>query len=154
MEKYNYLLEKSKREGIVKNVVGAIIVNEQGKILVMSRKLNDFLGGIDELPSGNIEMGDDITTALMREVKEETNYDMKEILYYIDSFDYKSASGKNARQYNFVVKVEKTENIILTEHDAYSWSLVEEIINNPKVTSEVKKVVRKYLEIEQNIEKN
>lgn len=154
MDNYGYLLEKGKKEGIVKNVVGAIIVNEQGKILVMSRKSDDFMGGIEELPSGNMEEGEDITIALAREIKEETNCDMQRILYYIDSFDYKSGSGKNARQYNFAIMVKGTDNIILTEHDAYSWETVEEIINNPKITAEVKKTIKKYIEIEHNIEKS
>ncbi len=154
MDNYGYLLGKGKRDGIVKNVVGAIIVNKQGKILVMSRKSDDFMGGIDELPSGNMEKGEDITTALAREVKEETNCDMQRILYYIDSFDYKSGSGKNARQYNFAIKVNGTDKIILTEHDAYSWETVEEIIDNPKITDEVKKTIRKYIEIEHNMEKS
>lgn len=154
MDNYDYLLEKGKREGIVKNVVGAIIVDEQGKILVMSRKSDDFMGGIDELPSGNMEKGEDITIALAREIKEETNFDMQRILYYIDSFDYKSGNKKNARQYNFAIKVKGIDNIILTEHDAYSWRTVEEIINNPKITAEVKKTIKKYIEIEHNIEKS
>ena len=147
MNNYDYLLEKGKREGIEKNVVGALIINEDGKILIMSRKSEDFMGGIYELPSGNMEMGEDIITALAREVKEETNCDMKEILYYIDSFDYKSGSGKNARQYNFVIKVEQTDNIILTEHDAYLWQTTEEIIDNLKITNEVKETIKKYIKI-------
>ena len=151
MNNYDYLLEKGKTEGIEKNVVGAIIINEDGKILIMSRKSEDFMGGIYELPSGNMEMGEDIITALAREVKEETNCDMKEILYYIDSFDYKSGSGKNARQYNFVIKVEQTDNIILTEHDAYLWQTTEEIIDNPKITNEVKETIKKYIKIKTEI---
>ena len=150
MDNYGYLLEKGRKEGIVKNVVGAIIVNEQGKILVMSRKSDDFMGGIDELPSGNMDNGEDITTALAREVKEETNCDMQKILYYIDSFDYKSGSGKNTRQYNFAIRVKKTDNIILTEHDAYSWETVEEVINNSKITTEVKNTIKRYVEIMQD----
>ena len=146
MDNYNYLLEKGKKEGIEKNVVGAIIINEDEKILIMTRKSEDFMGGIDELPSGNMEVGEDIITALAREVKEETNCDMKEILCYVDSFDYKSGSGKNTRQYNFVIKVEQTDNIILTEHDAYLWQTAEEIVDNPKITNEVKEIIKKYIE--------
>lgn len=146
MDNYNYLLEKGKKEGIEKNVVGAIIINEDEKILIMTRKSEDFMGEIDELPSGNMEAGEDIITALAREVKEETNCDMKEILCYVDSFDYKSGSGKNARQYNFVIKVEQTDNIILTEHDAYLWQTAEEIVDNPKITNEVKEIIKKYIE--------
>lgn len=146
MNNYAYLLEQAQRDGIEKNVVGAIIINEEGKILIMSRKSDDFMGGIDELPSGNMEPGENIITALAREVKEETNCDLKEIVCYIDSFDYKSGSGKNARQYNFVIKVEKTDNIILTEHDAYLWQTVEEIIDNTNITCEVKKIIKKYIQ--------
>ena len=151
MDNYAYLLEQAKRERIEKNVVGAIIINEDRKILIMSRKSDDFMGGIDELPSGNMEPGEDIITALAREVKEETNCDLKEIVCYIDSFDYKSGSGKNARQYNFVISVEQTDNIILTEHDAYTWQTVEEVIDNPKITNEVKETIKKYRKIMKKI---
>ena len=151
MDNCAYLLEQAKREGIEKNIVGAIIINKNEKILIMSRKSDDFMGGIDELPSGNMETGEDMITALSREVKEETNCDMKEIVCYIDSFDYKSGSGKKARQYNFAIKVEQTDNIILTEHDAYTWQTVEEAIDNPKITNEVKETIKKYRKI---MEKN
>lgn len=157
MNDFDYLLEKAKEEKIEKNVVGSVIVNRQGKILIMSRKSDDFMGGIGELPSGNMEIGEDIPTALAREVKEETNCELNEILYYIDSFDYKSGSGKNARQYNFAIKVKETDNIVLTEHESYSWQTVEEIINNPKITHEVKNTIKRYndikLEYEAMIEK-
>ena len=157
MNDFDYLLEKAKEEKIEKNVVGSVIVNRQGKIFIMSRKSGDFMGGIDELPSGNMEIGEDIPTALAREVKEETNCELNEILYYIDSFDYKSGSGKNARQYNFAIKVKETDNIVLTEHESYSWQTVEEIINNPKITHEVKNTIKRYndikLEYEAMIEK-
>lgn len=157
MNDFDYLLEKAKEEKIEKNVVGSVIVNRQGKILIMSRKSDDFMGGIDELPSGNMEIGEDIPTALAREVKEETNCELNEILSYIDSFDYKSGSGKNARQYNFAIKVKETDNIVLTEHESYSWQTVEEIINNPKITHEVKNTIKRYndikLEYEAMIEK-
>lgn len=152
MNDFDYLLEKAKEEKIEKNVVGSVIVNRQGKILIMSRKSDDFMGGIDELPSGNMEIGEDIPTALAREVKEETNCELNEILYYIDSFDYKSGSGKNARQYNFAIKVKETDNIVLTEHESYSWQTVEEIINNPKTTHEVKNTIKRYNDIKHEYE--
>lgn len=152
MNDFDYLLEKAKEEKIEKNVVGSVIVNRQGKILIMSRKSDDFMGGIDELPSGNMEIGEDIPTALAREVKEETNCELNEILYYIDSFDYKSGSGKNARQYNFAIKVKETDNIVLTEHESYSWQTVEEIINNPKITHEVKNTIKRYDDIKHEYE--
>lgn len=146
MENYMYLLEKGKEEGIEKNVVGAVIQDKNNKILIMTRKTDDFMGGIDELPSGNMETGEDILTALTREVKEETNLELEEIVCYINSFDYKSGSGKNARQYNFGIKVKSTENILLTEHDSYSWEDFNEIMKNEKITKQVKETIIKYFD--------
>ena len=141
MELYELLIKKRKEEGIVKNVVGAIIFNEKNQVLIMSRKTDDFMGGIDELPSGNMEQGENIYEALVREVKEETNIDVVNVKSYIGNFDYISGSGKKARQYNFVLDVKNTENIILTEHDKYNWLTIEEIRKSGKITDEVKYIV-------------
>lgn len=97
MELYELLIRKGKEEGIIKNVVGAIILNEKNQVLIMSRKTDDFMGGIDELPSGNMEKGENIYEALVREVKEETNLDVVNAKSYIGNFDYVSGSGKKAR---------------------------------------------------------
>ena len=141
MELYELLIKKGKEEGIVKNVVGAIILNEKNEVLIMSRKTDDFMGGIDELPSENMEQVENIYEALVREVKEETNLDVVNVKLYIGSFDYISGKGKKARQYNFVLDVKNTENIILTEHDEYNWLTIEEIRKSNKITNEVKYIL-------------
>lgn len=141
MELYELIIRKGEQEGIIKNAVGAIILNEKNKVLMMSRKTDDFMGGIDELPSGNMEQGENIYDALVREVKEETNLDIVNVKSYIGSFDYISGSGKKSRQYNFVLDVKNTENIILTEHDEYNWLTIEEIRKSNKITDEVKYIL-------------
>ena len=141
MEFLKNIMEKAKAEGIIKNVVGAVIMNENNEVLILERKKDDFMGGIDELPSGNLEIGETILDGMLREVKEETNLDVKNIVKYINSFDYVSGSGKKARQYNFLVEVNSIENIMLTEHDSYKWQSIEEAIKNEKITDEVKFVL-------------
>ena len=141
MELYELIIRKGEQERIIKNAVGAIILNEKNQVLIMSRKTDDFMGGIDELPSGNMEQGENIYEALVREVKEETNLDVVNVKSYIGSFDYISGSGKKARQYNFVLDVKNTENIILTEHDEYNWLTIEEIRRSNKITDEVKYIL-------------
>ena len=138
---YELLIRKGKQEGIVKNVVGAIILNEKNEVLIMSRKTDDFMGGIDELPSRNMEQGENIYDSLIREVKEETNLDVVNVKLYIGSFDYISGKGKKARQYNFILDVKNTGNIILTEHDEYKWLTIEEIRKSNKITDEVKYIL-------------
>ena len=141
MELYELLIKKGKQEGIIKNVVGAIIFNEKNQVLIISRKKDDFMGGIDELPSGNVEKGENIYDAIIREVKEETNLDVVNVKSYIGSFDYISGSGKKSRQYNFVLDVKNIENIVLTEHDEYNWLTIEEIRKSSKITDEVKYIL-------------
>lgn len=138
MKFYEILVEKGKEEGIIKNVVGAIIVSENNEVLIMSRKEDDFMGGIDELPSGNMESGETIYEALIREVKEEANLDIEKVTSYINSFDYVSGSGKKARQFNFAVTVKSTDTIKLTEHDSYKWLSIDEARKNAKITDKVK----------------
>ena len=141
MELYELIIRKGEQERIIKNVVGAIILNEKNQVLIMSRKTDDFMGGIDELPSGNMEQGENIYDAIIREVKEETNLDVVNVKSYIGSFDYISGSGKKSRQYNFVLDVKNIENIILTEHDKYNWLTIEEIRKSSKITEEVKYIL-------------
>ena len=115
------LLEKAKKDGIEKFIVGAVIRN-QDKVLLLERPVDDFMGGINELPSGNMEEGEDILQSLIREVKEETNLDLDRILKYLGSFDYTSGSGKPARQFNFLITVKEIGEIKLTEHDNFYWA--------------------------------
>ncbi len=92
-------------------------------VLVLRRRQDDFLGGLDELPSGHVEHGESALAALRREVKEETGLDVTRANRLVGQFDYLTASGKKARQFNFAVEVSSSESeITLTEHSAYSWA--------------------------------
>ncbi len=142
MNFYSYLVDKAKFKKVKKIVVGAIILDKDKNVLILTRKKDDFMGGIDELPSGNMEKDEDILCALKREIKEETNLDLKEIEGYINSFEYISGSGEKVIQYNFYVKVKCIDNIRLTEHDAYKWSTLDNAMNNESLTEEVKECLK------------
>ena len=144
MEFYDILIDEGKKDGIIKNVVGGIIINQNNEFLLMTRKTDDFYGGIDELPSGNMETNETIYEALVREIKEETNLDVEKIENYINSFDYESRSGKKSREYNFSVKVRNTNNIKLSEHEYYKWQSIEQVRKNPKITDAVKYTLEIY----------
>ncbi|GAB2662557.1 NUDIX hydrolase [Nocardia goodfellowii] len=136
------LMREADRDGVQQLVVGAV-VQHNGKVLLLQRPTDDFMGGIWELPSGKVDPGESIDQALIREVKEETGLDVITIANYLGDFDYQSGSGKKSRQFNFTVQVGPAEPVELTEHDAYTWtSLVEE----PPVTDAVKQVLVRYQE--------
>ncbi len=133
MEFEKFLVEMANKDGIEKLVVGGIIKNEN-KFLILSRKQDDFMGGIDEIPSGKLESGETLFEGVVREVKEETNLDVVQIDGYVDFFDYLSGSGKKSRQYNFIVSVKDFNNIKLTEHDEFKWLDIKECNANKKIT--------------------
>ncbi len=139
---YEKLEKDAKDVGIEKFVVGAILADNE-KILLLERPKNDFMGGIYELPSGNLEQGETLEQGLIREIAEETGLEVKSVVDYVGFFDYKSSSGKKVRQFNFLVELVSKNPIILTEHDSYVWSLIDELDKYP-VTDSVKEIVQNY----------
>ncbi len=118
-EKLDALLEDSIMDGIEKLVVGAVIWIDGG-VLLLRRRNDDFLGGLTELPSGRVDLGESLLEALEREVKEETNLSISRVNKYLSTFDYASASGKRARQFTFLVETEPGAVVIdPDEHDRY-----------------------------------
>ena len=116
----NTFLEEAKSEGIVRYVVGAVIAKE-GTVLLLRRKTDDFMGGIYELPSGQVDDGESLESALRREVLEETGLEIVEIRRHVSNFDYESKSGTRTRQFNFEVSVYRSSPVQLTEHDVHVW---------------------------------
>ena len=113
------LVIDAQKDGVQKLVVGAVICKNH-KFLLLERVLSDFMGGFVEIPSGTVEMGEDLLTALAREVQEETGLVVISVLEYLGSFDYRSSSGKKTRHFNFIVEVEGGEvQLNPTEHQAY-----------------------------------
>ena len=60
MDFYSFLENTAKADGIEKIVIGAVIANKNGEILLVKRKSNDFMGGIYEIPGGNKEENENI----------------------------------------------------------------------------------------------
>lgn len=137
------LTAEAEHDGVQQLVVGAVVQHD-GKVLLLQRPEADFMGGIFELPSGKVEAGEALDTALIREVKEESGLDVAAIRDYLGSFDYTSGSGKKSRQFNFAVDVAAAGPIELQEHDAYTWTALTE---EPPVTDAVKDVLSKYREV-------
>lgn len=144
MDFFDKLEEKARVDEIVKIVAGAIIINQEGKILFLKRRENDFMGGILELPSGVVEKGEKINEGLEREVKEETNLDIETLGMFVNAFDYLSGSGKKSRQFTFEANTIRNDNIFLTEHDEYKWLDYEEVEKNRNITEEVKYCIEIY----------
>ena len=115
------LLTDAEKDGVQKLVVGAVIC-KNNKFLLLERVPSDSMGGFVGIPSGTVEAGEDLLTALAREVQEETGLLVTSVLEYLGSFDWMSSSGKKTRHFNFFVQVEDGEiKLNPTEHQAYYW---------------------------------
>jgi len=133
-------------DGVHQLVVGAVIANDND-VLLLHREQTDFMGGIYELPSGKVEPGETLDTALRREVEEETGLDVTAIIDYLGSFDYTSASGKKSRQFNFTTAVSATEPVRLQEHDGYMWAAP---AIDPPVTDAVRSILEIYVQADEH----
>lgn len=140
--------EQAKKDGIERFVVGAVIVNKDS-ILFVRRAQDDFMGGIYELPSGKVDFGESLTEALKREILEETNLVIKDIIGLCDTFDYKSKSGVQTRQFNFVVSVENVDTLKLDpkEHDLSEWVQFENIEYSELLDDTMKSIAQKAIQI-------
>lgn len=137
------LRTNSQKDGIQKLVVGAVIY-KNNKFLLLERVPSDFMGGFVEIPSGTVEAGEDLLTALAREVQEETGLIVTSVLEYLGSFDYRSSSGKKTRHFNFFVEVEENEiKLSPTEHQAYYWVALSDAVFTTLNISDATKAVLK-----------
>ncbi|MCS6894357.1 MAG: NUDIX hydrolase [Deltaproteobacteria bacterium] len=148
------LITEAEEDGIERICVGALIVRKNKEntesVLLLKRTPGDYLGGIWELPSGKVGAGEDLNSALKREVFEETGLEVKKILDHIGFFDYTSQSGKRTRQFNFVVEVESGDELGKPqlnplEHSEFKWIEYADL-NECEVSPEVKELIRKYFE--------
>ncbi|MGV9673815.1 NUDIX hydrolase [Nocardia sp. NPDC003482] len=122
----------------IRQLVVSAVVRFDGKVLLLWRCADDGW----ELPNGEVESGEDLTEAVIRQVREATGLRVTRIAHYLGDFDFESGPGK-IRQFNFTVDVASPEPIVLREHDAYAWSA---LVEEPPVTDAVRQILAHYRE--------
>ena len=100
------------------NVVAAVITDENNKILITQRNFRKLQGGLWEFPGGKIESGETKEEAIIREIKEELDINIR-AEQYIDekTFNYPEIS------INLIaIKCSIIDgNIVLKEHEDAKW---------------------------------
>jgi 8-oxo-dGTP pyrophosphatase MutT (NUDIX family) len=117
------LIDDADRDGIQKLVVGGVVYH-QSRVLILRRSATDeFMAGIEELPSGGVDPGEDLLTALDRELTEEIAWSGPLTIDpdFVTSFDYVSGSGRKARQYTFGVRYDGHRVQLSAEHSSFRW---------------------------------
>lgn len=107
-----------------------VLVNLEGKILIcLSNRDNmDW-----KFPQGGIEQNETARDAIMREIKEEINVDIKdeEILESLSAQNYFFDNGFEIKLYPFLIKYDESKKILISPYEFcdYQWVEPEEVKN-------------------------
>ncbi len=129
---------KARADGIELFATGVAVIKD-GRLLVVRRVKDDFLGGMYELPGGGVDKGERIVDGAIRELSEETGLKVTKFKELFEGFDYQKRNKAWVRQYNFVAEYPGGEvKLDPAEHDDYKWVSKSEIKNlsNTKEQSE------------------
>lgn len=128
-------------EGIERFVVGAVIHRDGAALVVTRAAADEFLPGVDELPSGGVEAGETLHGALLREIAEEVGLALQTIDDgFLEAFDYSSADGRRTRQITVSMPAPDGEVRLSDEHSAARW-ITAEAMDSISCTSETRAVL-------------
>lgn len=100
-----WIRSKVGKECIFLNFAGGIIENEKGEILLQKRSAAEELWGF---PGGSMNLGESAEETAIREIKEETGYDVKvkELFGIYTKFFETTSNGEQLQPIVFVFKME------------------------------------------------
>ena len=90
----------------IKVICGSVVLKNNKFVMVQESK--EYCRGEWNLPLGHLELGEDILKATIREVKEETNLDIK-LEGLIGIYEHRSRQGHNIVKFIFKASVIKGE---------------------------------------------
>jgi len=103
----------------MEQAVRIIITNDQGKILILKRNLNDIhYPGLWDVPGGGVDAGESLQEAAERELKEECNLEMKIDKNYFNMFHH---TDKQIDIYGFRVGSTGEKISLSDEHTEFKW---------------------------------
>lgn len=110
-------------------IVHSAIINN-GKLLILKRVANTYLGNYWDLPGGTLEDGEDPTEGAIREAFEETGIKINELrlFHYYSNVDEKK--NKQFITLIFTAKAESEPNEILLnsrEHSEFKWVELDDV---------------------------
>lgn len=121
--------------------VRAVIKNNDDEILILKRHpMSKTDPEMWELPGGKVENGEEFTTALIREIKEETNLDCE----IGDFYEAVQNNYSHKRTLQLVMYLDNVEgNIkISEEHTEFMWANTDKI-RTLEISSSLKKTLAK-----------
>ena len=113
------------------------IIRKKGKYLILLKSKEENDPKSFDIPGGRMEFGEDPKSALIREVKEETDLDVK-IIKPTNVWSYNANKELQIIAIAFLAECKSDKIRISKEHSKYEWLSFEEII---KIDSWVKREI-------------
>ena len=130
-------------------IVHALIMNAERSVLLIKRsETEDVLPGVWDIPGGTLEDGEDPKEGVLREVKEETNLEVKNLrlFHYTSSVDY----GKNEQFVRLIFTGECASSDIRLnpeDHGEYRWVLPDTIPDDMKLVEYLPQTFKIFLRL-------
>lgn len=149
-----YFPEKGKSMAGHFQVAGSAIIEKEGKVLITKRVSGRWCGDVWEFVSGRLEQGEDMITALQREVMEEVGL-IIEVLYPIYVAHFYRGETKSENEVIMVTYVCRyisgTVQLKTDEQSEYRWVTSDELIKYESLMNIMSDEVNKYREIKHGI---
>ncbi|MER7757933.1 NUDIX hydrolase [Kitasatospora sp. NPDC097643] len=120
-----FLADQAIAEGFDKLAAGTVVLDTEGRVLLLRRRADDVLPGLWDYPAGGLEPGEDPLIGAVRELYEETGLrrsDLDTDLAYVRALDFVNTRGRRTRQFVFTATVPAGTQVRLAEHDAATWA--------------------------------
>jgi 8-oxo-dGTP pyrophosphatase MutT (NUDIX family) len=109
----------------VRQTVGAIIVNSEGRVFVQRRSEERTLfPGLWDIPGGHVEPDETPLEALAREVYEETGWRVERVVAELGEWRWRGDDGAERREIDYVVEVGEdlsAPRLQSPEYVEYAW---------------------------------
>ena len=107
--------------------VRAVVINEENKVALLHLITDDDFGHRDcfELPGGGKKKKESFHEGVIREVREETGYDVSIIKFLALVDDYYNLIHRNNHNYYYLVKTNKFMGL---NREAYEKEIIQELI--------------------------
>ena len=125
--------------------VGALVLNNQNKILLV--KSHKWINNRYSVPGGHVEIGESLSTAIIREVKEETGLEILPKRLFMIQECIKSDEFYKPKHFIFFdfICLSKNDNITLDKNELqeYIWANIEDI-NEDQLESFTRNLIDKF----------
>ncbi len=112
-------------------VVGAVVINEQGQAFAQKRAASRRLfPNCWDLIGGHVEAGETLVEALRREIREETGWELSQIVSLLAVFDWEDGQGELRREMDFLVEVTGDlahPQLEWSKNSAFRWLSLDEL---------------------------